>query len=153
MMCALVFRSAIEEGKCIYHNISNFVQFQVSTSLVALSLIALSTLFGLPSPLNPMQVSHESFLTLSPSTISIFLHFLRGLCFPFFSPTCLIHTLFPLFIHFFSISFLYFLPCLFFLFLHHFLPFHWSLHAFFSFPLSFSSNSFLAFFIPSFIYK
>ncbi|KAK4291732.1 hypothetical protein Pmani_035458 [Petrolisthes manimaculis] len=48
--------SAIEEGKCIYHNISNFVQFQVSTSLVALSLIALSTLFGLPSPLNPMQI-------------------------------------------------------------------------------------------------
>ncbi|XP_063888439.1 calcium-transporting ATPase type 2C member 1-like isoform X2 [Scylla paramamosain] len=48
--------SAIEEGKCIFHNISNFVQFQVSTSLVALSLIALSTLFGLPSPLNPMQI-------------------------------------------------------------------------------------------------
>lgn len=53
----ILCRSAIEEGKCIYHNISNFVQFQVSTSLVALSLIALSTLFGLPSPLNPMQVS------------------------------------------------------------------------------------------------
>ncbi|XP_037802203.1 calcium-transporting ATPase type 2C member 1-like isoform X2 [Penaeus monodon] len=48
--------AAIEEGKCIYHNITNFVQFQVSTSLVALSLIALSTLFGLPSPLNPMQI-------------------------------------------------------------------------------------------------
>ncbi|XP_045617379.2 calcium-transporting ATPase type 2C member 1 isoform X1 [Procambarus clarkii] len=48
--------SAIEEGKCIFHNITNFVQFQVSTSLVALSLIALSTLFGLPSPLNPMQI-------------------------------------------------------------------------------------------------
>ncbi|XP_071541009.1 calcium-transporting ATPase type 2C member 1 isoform X4 [Panulirus ornatus] len=48
--------SAVEEGKCIYHNITNFVQFQVSTSLVALSLIALSTLFGLPSPLNPMQI-------------------------------------------------------------------------------------------------
>ena len=29
---------------------------QVSTSIVALSLIALSTLFGLPSPLNPMQI-------------------------------------------------------------------------------------------------
>ncbi|XP_042226858.1 calcium-transporting ATPase type 2C member 1-like isoform X2 [Homarus americanus] len=48
--------SAIEEGKCIFHNITNFVQFQVSTSLVALSLIALSTLLGLPSPLNPMQI-------------------------------------------------------------------------------------------------
>ncbi|XP_068210237.1 calcium-transporting ATPase type 2C member 1 isoform X1 [Palaemon carinicauda] len=48
--------SAIEEGKCIFHNITNFVTFQVSTSLVALSLIALSTVFGLPSPLNPMQI-------------------------------------------------------------------------------------------------
>ncbi|XP_076036714.1 secretory pathway calcium atpase isoform X2 [Oratosquilla oratoria] len=48
--------SAIEEGKSIFHNISNFVQFQVSTSIVALSLIALSTFFGLPSPLNPMQI-------------------------------------------------------------------------------------------------
>ncbi|CAL4234119.1 unnamed protein product, partial [Meganyctiphanes norvegica] len=48
--------SAIEEGKCIFHNITNFVQFQVSTSIVALSLIALSTLFGLPNPLNPMQI-------------------------------------------------------------------------------------------------
>ncbi|KAL7636831.1 UNVERIFIED_CONTAM: hypothetical protein RMT77_012589 [Armadillidium vulgare] len=48
--------AAIEEGKSIFHNISNFVQFQVSTSIVALSLIALSTLFGLPSPLNPMQI-------------------------------------------------------------------------------------------------
>ncbi|XP_047479448.1 calcium-transporting ATPase type 2C member 1-like [Penaeus chinensis] len=53
---AVTLRAAIEEGKCIYHNITNFVQFQVSTSLVALSLIALSTLFGLPSPLNPMQI-------------------------------------------------------------------------------------------------
>jgi len=35
--------SAIEEGKSIYYNIKNFVRFQLSTSISALSLIALST--------------------------------------------------------------------------------------------------------------
>ena len=48
--------SAIEEGKSIFYNIRNFLRFQLSTSLSALSLIALSTLFGLPTPLNAMQI-------------------------------------------------------------------------------------------------
>ena len=77
--------SAIEEGKCIFHNIRNFVTFQVSqevvtievihhisrnfgisfiifytfqlsTSIAALSLIAFSTLLHLPNPLNAMQI-------------------------------------------------------------------------------------------------
>ena len=48
--------SAIEEGKCIFHNIRNFVRFQLSTSIAALSLIAISTLFKLPNPLNAMQI-------------------------------------------------------------------------------------------------
>jgi Ca2+-transporting ATPase len=47
---------AIEEGKGIYHNIRNFVRFQLSTSISALSLIAFSTIFHFPSPLNPMQI-------------------------------------------------------------------------------------------------
>ncbi|KAH9638570.1 hypothetical protein HF086_000971 [Spodoptera exigua] len=38
--------SAIEEGKCIFYNIRNFVRFQLSTSIAALSLIALATLMG-----------------------------------------------------------------------------------------------------------
>ena len=49
-------RSAIEEGKGIYYNIRNFVRFQLSTSISALSLIAISTIFHLPSPLNAMQI-------------------------------------------------------------------------------------------------
>ncbi|DAZ95583.1 TPA: hypothetical protein N0F65_006069 [Lagenidium giganteum] len=47
---------AMEEGKSIYHNIKHFLRFQLSTSISALSLIAISTLFNLPSPLNAMQI-------------------------------------------------------------------------------------------------
>ncbi|KAM6430114.1 calcium-transporting ATPase type 2C member 2 [Liasis olivaceus] len=47
---------AIEEGKGIFYNIKNFVRFQLSTSISALSLIALSTIFNLPNPLNAMQI-------------------------------------------------------------------------------------------------
>ncbi|VDN01143.1 unnamed protein product, partial [Thelazia callipaeda] len=49
-------RAAIEEGKGIYHNITNFVRFQLSTSVAALSLIAISTLFEFENPLNAMQI-------------------------------------------------------------------------------------------------
>ncbi|XP_077309540.1 calcium-transporting ATPase type 2C member 2 [Lithobates pipiens] len=48
--------SAIEEGKGIFHNIKNFVRFQLSTSISALSLITLSTIMNLPNPLNAMQI-------------------------------------------------------------------------------------------------
>ncbi|KAI8058642.1 PMR1-type calcium-transporting P-type ATPase [Gilbertella persicaria] len=48
--------NAIEEGKAIFYNIQNFLTFQLSTSISALSLIAISTLFGLKTPLNAMQI-------------------------------------------------------------------------------------------------
>lgn len=48
--------AAIEEGKAIYHNITNFVRFQLSTSVAALSLIAVSTMFHFENPLNAMQI-------------------------------------------------------------------------------------------------
>ena len=47
---------AIEEGKSIFYNIQNFLTFQLSTSISALTLIALCTLFGFASPLNAMQI-------------------------------------------------------------------------------------------------
>lgn len=47
---------AIEEGKSIFYNIRNFVRFQLSTSIAALSLIAISTVFHIPNPLNAMQI-------------------------------------------------------------------------------------------------
>ncbi|XP_071958122.1 calcium-transporting ATPase type 2C member 1-like [Antedon mediterranea] len=48
--------SAIEEGKAIYYNIKNFVRFQLSTSIAALTLVALSTILRFPNPLNAMQI-------------------------------------------------------------------------------------------------
>lgn len=48
--------SAIKEGKSIFTNIQSFLKFQLSTSAAALSLVSISTLFGLPTPLNAMQI-------------------------------------------------------------------------------------------------
>lgn len=48
--------SAIEEGKSIFFNIKNFITFQLSTSIAALSLVAVNNLIGRPNPLNPMQI-------------------------------------------------------------------------------------------------
>lgn len=48
--------SALAEGKGIYYNIKNFVCFQLSTSIAAISLITISTFLGLQNPLNAMQI-------------------------------------------------------------------------------------------------
>ena len=48
--------NAIEEGKGIFYNIQNFLTFQLSTSVSALSLVLLSTFLGLKNPLNAMQI-------------------------------------------------------------------------------------------------
>lgn len=48
--------AAIEEGKGIFYNIQNFLTFQLSTSVAALSLVLLSTFFKLDNPLNAMQI-------------------------------------------------------------------------------------------------
>ena len=48
--------SAIEEGKGIFYNIQNFLTFQLSTSVAALSLVLLSTVLGFSNPLNAMQI-------------------------------------------------------------------------------------------------
>uniref|UniRef100_A0A7S4QR12 Cation-transporting P-type ATPase C-terminal domain-containing protein n=1 Tax=Ditylum brightwellii TaxID=49249 RepID=A0A7S4QR12_9STRA len=47
---------AVAEGKGIFFNIRNFLAFQLSTSFAALSIESVATLFGLPSPLNAMQI-------------------------------------------------------------------------------------------------
>ncbi|OLL24667.1 Calcium-transporting ATPase 1 [Neolecta irregularis DAH-3] len=62
---------AIEEGKAIFYNIRNFVTFQLSTSMAALSLIAISTLFGLPNPLNAMQILWINILMDGPPAQSL----------------------------------------------------------------------------------
>lgn len=48
--------SAVEEGKSIFYNIQNFLSFQLSTAVAALTLITMSTFFGLRNPLNAMQI-------------------------------------------------------------------------------------------------
>lgn len=47
---------AIEQGKGIFYNIQNFITFQLSTSVAALSLVLLSTTLGFKNPLNAMQI-------------------------------------------------------------------------------------------------
>ncbi|XP_048211506.1 LOW QUALITY PROTEIN: calcium-transporting ATPase type 2C member 2 [Perognathus longimembris pacificus] len=62
---------AVEEGKGIFHNIKNFVRFQLSTSISALSLIALSTVCELPSPLNAMQILWVNIIMDGPPAQSL----------------------------------------------------------------------------------
>uniref|UniRef100_A0A0N5C704 Calcium-transporting ATPase n=1 Tax=Strongyloides papillosus TaxID=174720 RepID=A0A0N5C704_STREA len=67
----LTIRAAIEEGKGVYHNITNFVKFQLSTSVAALSLIAISTLFHLENPLNPLQILLINIIMDGPPALSL----------------------------------------------------------------------------------
>lgn len=63
--------NAIEEGKGIFYNIQNFITFQLSTSIAALSLIAMATFFGLPNPLNAMQILWINILMDGPPAQSL----------------------------------------------------------------------------------
>ncbi|KAK9476446.1 hypothetical protein V1514DRAFT_311422 [Lipomyces japonicus] len=63
--------SAIEEGKAIFSNIQNFLTFQLSTSIAALSLVALATTIGLPNPLNAMQILWINILMDGPPAQSL----------------------------------------------------------------------------------
>lgn len=63
--------SAVEEGKGIFYNIQNFLCFQLSTAVAALSLITLSTVFGLKLPLNPMQILFINILMDGPPSQSL----------------------------------------------------------------------------------
>lgn len=47
---------AIAEGKGIFFNIRAFLAFQLSTSFAALTMASVASAFGLPSPLNAMQI-------------------------------------------------------------------------------------------------
>lgn len=63
--------AAMEEGKALFHNICNFVRFQLSTSIAALTLVALSTLLSLPNPLNAMQILYINILMDGPPAQSL----------------------------------------------------------------------------------
>uniref|UniRef100_G3UG53 Calcium-transporting ATPase n=2 Tax=Loxodonta africana TaxID=9785 RepID=G3UG53_LOXAF len=63
--------NAVEEGKGIFYNIKNFVRFQLSTSISALSLITLSTVLNLPNPLNAMQILWVNIIMDGPPAQSL----------------------------------------------------------------------------------
>lgn len=62
---------AVEEGKGIFNNIQNFLCFQLSTAVSALTLITLSTALGLKNPLNPMQILFINILMDGPPSQSL----------------------------------------------------------------------------------
>ncbi|ODV59688.1 Ca(2+)/Mn(2+)-transporting P-type ATPase PMR1 [Ascoidea rubescens DSM 1968] len=62
---------AIEEGKAIFQNIQNFLCFQLSTSIAALGLISITTLFNLPNPLNPMMILFINIIMDGPPAQSL----------------------------------------------------------------------------------
>ena len=63
--------SAVEEGKSIFYNIQNFLSFQLSTAVAALTLITMSTFFGLHNPLNAMQILFINILMDGTSVSSL----------------------------------------------------------------------------------
>lgn len=48
--------NAVEEGRIIYSNIKKFVSFLLSCNIAEVLIVFLSILFGLPSPLTPIQL-------------------------------------------------------------------------------------------------
>lgn len=48
----------------IFYNIKNFLTFQLSTALAALSIVALATFMGFKCPINAMQVPYGLDLNL-----------------------------------------------------------------------------------------
>lgn len=62
---------AIEEGKGIFYNIQNFLTFQLSTSVAALSLVLLSTILRFKNPLNAMQILWINILMDGPPAQSL----------------------------------------------------------------------------------
>ncbi|KAI9673932.1 MAG: High affinity Ca2+/Mn2+ P-type ATPase-like protein [Caeruleum heppii] len=63
--------SAIEEGKGIFYNIQNFLTFQLSTSVAALSLVLVCGVWGLKVPLNAMQILWINILMDGPPAQSL----------------------------------------------------------------------------------
>jgi magnesium-transporting ATPase (P-type) len=62
---------AIAEGKGIFFNIRCFLAFQLSTSFAALTMTSFATAFGLPSPLNAMQILWINILMDGPAAQSL----------------------------------------------------------------------------------
>lgn len=62
---------AMAEGRGIFFNIKNFLSFQLSTSFAALSMETIATAFGLPTPLNAMQILFLNIIMDGPPAQSL----------------------------------------------------------------------------------
>ncbi|TIB03125.1 hypothetical protein E3P96_01968 [Wallemia ichthyophaga] len=62
---------AVEEGKSIFYNIQNFLSFQLSTAVAALSLITISTALRMRNPLNAMQILFINVIMDGPPSQSL----------------------------------------------------------------------------------
>lgn len=62
---------AIAEGKGIFFNIRCFLSFQLSTAFAALTMESVATVFGLPTPLNAMQILFINILMDGPPAQSL----------------------------------------------------------------------------------
>lgn len=62
---------AVAEGKGIFFNIRCFLAFQLSTSFAALAMESVATAFGLPTPLNAMQILFINILMDGPPAQSL----------------------------------------------------------------------------------
>lgn len=63
--------AAVREGKGTFFNIRNFCRFQLSTSVAALGLVAVTTALGLPNALSPMMVLFINILMDGAPAISL----------------------------------------------------------------------------------
>merc|ERR1712139_740447 len=68
--------AAVEEGKAIFYNIKNFLTFQLSTSVAALSIVAIANLTGMDNPLNAMQILWINIIMDGPPAQSLVMHWL-----------------------------------------------------------------------------
>ena len=70
---------AIAEGKGIFFNIRCFLSFQLSTSFAALTMASVATAFGLPTPLNAMQILWINII-MDGTFVSLFAHSASCVC-------------------------------------------------------------------------
>ena len=62
---------AVQEGRVIYDNIVKFVRFQLSTNMGALLVVFLAPLFGMESPLGPVQILWVAMISDGPPAIAL----------------------------------------------------------------------------------
>ncbi len=63
--------SAVREGRTIYDNILKFVRFQLSTNIGAILTLLSAPFFGLPLPLNPIQILWINIIMDGPPAMAL----------------------------------------------------------------------------------